>query len=282
MDIATTPFKRDALKGKVALVTGGGSGINFGIAEGLGLHGCKIAVVGRRKEVIDEACKKLGRGGIEAVGFSGDVRKYEDCQKVLASTISTFGRLDILVNGAAGNFLCPPEELSANGFKTVMDIDAGGTFNMSRAAFSALKESKGLVLNVSATLHYGATPLQTHASAAKAAVDSITRSLAQAWGKFGIRVNGIAPGYTEDTEGASRLSGGADSEQLKEMVAYIPLRRFGKKSDIAWSAVFLASSAASYISGLVMVVDGAAWLWKKPFVSDEVYQFIASQRKSKL
>jgi 2,4-dienoyl-CoA reductase [(3E)-enoyl-CoA-producing], peroxisomal len=144
---------------------------------------------------MDEAVESLKRDGIKAMGFQGDVRKIEDCNRWAAGCVEAFGALNIVVNCAAGNFLATAEELSSGGFRSVMEIDALGTFNMSRAAHDALSKAKNAcIINISATLHYGATWWQVHASAAKAAVDSITRTLALEWGSAGIRVNGIAPG----------------------------------------------------------------------------------------
>jgi peroxisomal 2,4-dienoyl-CoA reductase len=186
-----------------------------------------------------------------------DVRDYKAVSDAIASTVERFGKIDIVVNGAAGNFLCKAEELSANGFGVVVDIDTKGTFNVCRAAFDELKKSKGQILNISATLHYSATPMQIHVSAAKAGVDAITRNLSVEWGHYGIRVNGIAPGPIEDTEGMRRLL----PEEFKEkLMKRIPLQRFGRISDIENAALFLCSDAASYITGVTLVVDGGHWL----------------------
>jgi len=275
---ASSPFKNDILKGKVTLVSGGGSGINFGIARSLGLHGSKIAIMGRRKEVLESSVAKLQKEGIDAFGVQGDVRKFPDCQNVVASVIAKFGKLDILVNGAAGNFLCAPEDLSVNGFKTVIEIDTIGTFHMSKASFESLKATKGVILNISATLHYTTTYYQIHASAAKAAVDSMTRSLAVEWGKYGIRSVGIAPGPIADTEGMSRLSGGANWEDYQKL---IPLRRAGTVEDIAQAALYL-TAIGTYVTGHTIVVDGGSWLHSTSFVTDEAYAAISAQRKAKL
>jgi len=161
------------------------------------------------------------------------------------------------VNGAAGNFLCAAEELSPNGFGTVVDIDLKGTFNVCRAAFAQLKEHHGQILNISATLHYLATPMQLHVSAAKAGVDALTRNLAVEWGRYGIRVNAIAPGPIEDTEGMKRLVPQPVKDRLLKK---IPVGRFGRIADIEKAAVFLCSDAASFINGVVLVVDGGHWL----------------------
>src|SRR4030095_1186776 len=152
---------------------------------------------------------------------------------------------------------CAAEELSPNGFGTVVDIDLKGTFNVCRAAFAELKKEGGSILNISATLHYVGTPFQLHVSAAKAGVDALTRNLAVEWGRFGIRVNGIAPGPIEDTEGMSRLVPEPIKERLRKN---IPLGRFGRIADIERAAVFMCSDAASFINGTVLVVDGGLWL----------------------
>ena len=176
---------------------------------------------------------------------------------MVAKTADHYGKIDIVVNGAAGNFLCAADQLSANGFGTVVDIDTKGTFNVCRAAFEELKKSQGQILNISATLHYLATPMQIHVSAAKAGVDAITRNLSVEWGRHGIRVNGIAPGPIEDTEGIKRL---LPPELKEKLIKKIPLQRLGRIADIENAALFLVSDAASYINGVTLVVDGGQWL----------------------
>lgn len=252
-------FKDDILAGKVAFVTGGGSGICKGITAAFLAHGARAAIVGRKEDRLREAAKELSEAsGRDCIATPADVRDPKQVEAALDATIERFGQIDIVVNGAAGNFLCPAAQLSYNGFKTVVDIDTVGTWNVSRAAFDrSLRDRGGLILNISATLHYAATPLQTHAAAAKAAVDSLTRSLALEWGSLGIRVNAIAPGPIDDTEGMTRLAPPDMKEKLEKAV---PIGRFGRVEDIANAAVFLASDAASYVHGEVFVVDGGAWL----------------------
>lgn len=250
-------FKNDIFKGKVAFVTGGGSGICYGITKELMQHGASAAIMGRKADRLTKSAQTLStETGQTCIATPGDVREPELVEAALQKTLDTFGRIDFVINGAAGNFLAPAAALSYNGFKTVIAIDTLGTYNVSKAAFDKyLKKNGGQILNISATLHYGATPLQTHAAAAKAAVDSITRSLALEWGSLGIRVNGIAPGPIADTEGMTRL---APPKQKEAMIRGIPLRRFGKVIDIANAAVFLCSDAASYIHGEILVVDGGS------------------------
>lgn len=250
-------YAADILRGKTAFVTGGGTGITGGIARALAERGARVAIASRKLENLEPMKKAIEKFGGECLAIAADVRDYEAVERAVAQTAEAYGKLDIVVNGAAGNFLCQAEELSANGFGTVIDIDTKGTFNVCRAAFEHLKASGGQVLNISATLHLAATPMQIHVSAAKAGVDAITRNLASEWGRYGIRVNGIAPGPIEDTEGMKRLLPEALKEKLTKK---IPLRRFGSIEDIENAALFLCSDAASFISGVTLIVDGGHWL----------------------
>lgn len=253
-------FVDGLLAGRVAFVTGGGTGITGGVARALSEAGARVALVSRKMEHLEPAAERIRAAGGEALAVAADVRHMEEVEKAIGATIEKFGHLDIVVNGAAGNFLCAAEELSPNGFGTVVDIDLKGTFNVSRAAFAELKKQRGSILNISATLHYTGTPYQLHVSAAKAGVDALTRNLAVEWGRYGIRVNTIAPGPIEDTEGMNRLV----PPQVKDKILRrIPLGRFGRIQDIEQSAVFLCSDAASFINGAVLVVDGGQWLSNK-------------------
>jgi peroxisomal 2,4-dienoyl-CoA reductase len=253
-------FADKILDGRVAFVTGGGTGITGGVARALAEAGARVALVSRRMEHLEPAAAKIQSAGGEALAVAADVRDYASVESAVAATVERFGRLDIVVNGAAGNFLSPAAELSPNGFGTVVDIDLKGTFNVCRAAFAELKKNGGLILNISATLHYLGTPMQLHVSAAKAGVDALTRNLAVEWGAHGIRVNAVAPGPIEDTEGMSRLVPAEVKERLRRK---IPLGRFGRIRDIEQCAVFLCSDAASFVNGAVLVVDGGHWLSNK-------------------
>jgi peroxisomal 2,4-dienoyl-CoA reductase len=265
-------FSDGILAGRVAFVTGGGTGITGGVARALAEAGANVALVSRSIEHLDPAAKAINdehaaravRTGTSALPAAGeafavaaDVRKPDEVAGAIAATIERFGKIDIVVNGAAGNFLAKAEDLSPNGFGTVVDIDLKGTFNVCRAAFAELKKNRGQILNISATLHYLGTPMQLHVSAAKAGVDALTRNLAVEWGRHGIRVNAIAPGPIGDTEGMKRLVPEPIKEKLKQR---IPLGRFGMIQDIENAAVFLCSDAANFINGVVLVVDGGHWL----------------------
>ncbi|MEO8550546.1 MAG: SDR family oxidoreductase [Kofleriaceae bacterium] len=258
-------FRADALAGHVVLVTGGGTGICRGIAHAFARFGADVAIVSRKQDVIAKTAAELSEAtGRAVLGLSADVRDPEAIARAIGEAAAKFGKLTTLVNGAAGNFLVPAAGLSPNGFKTVIDIDLGGTFNASRAAFELLRTSgDGLVLNISATLHYHGTPLQIHASAAKAGVDAITKNLAVEWGQFGIRACGIAPGPIGDTEGMRRLAPG---DAARRAMAAIPAARFGTIDEIAAAAVFLRSGAAAYITGHTLVVDGGHSVAVPPFI----------------
>jgi peroxisomal 2,4-dienoyl-CoA reductase len=250
-------FAPGILNGRVAFVTGGGTGITGGIARALAESGARVAIVSRKLEHLEPAARLINDSGGEAISAVADVRDYEAVVSAFEQAVEKFGKVDLVVNGAAGNFLCAADQLSANGFGTVVDIDLKGTFNVCRAAFEQLKQHRGQILNISATLHYTATPMQLHVSAAKAGVDALTRNLAVEWGRYGIRVNGIAPGPIEDTEGMARLV----PEPVKNYIRKrIPLGRFGRIHDIEQAAVFLCSPAASFINGETLIVDGGLWL----------------------
>src|SRR5712692_9345733 len=253
----TALFAPTLLHRKVALVTGGGTGICRGIALAFAKHGCDVAITSRKLEHLEPTRDELRALGVRAVARAADVRDPAAVNDAVSSVVSELGRLDILINGAAGNFICLAENLSPNGFGTVVDIDLKGTFNVSRAALPHLKARGGSVVNISATLPYLGTVGQVHASAAKAGVDSLTRTLAVEWGPYGIRVNGIAPGPIEGTEGVKRLT---NDQSRESALKNCPLGRMGTTDDIAHAALYLVSDAASYVNGVTLVVDGGLWL----------------------
>ena len=250
-------FRPDILKGRAALVTGGGTGICRGIALALAAHGADVAITSRKADHLEPTARELEALGVKAVAIAADVRDPAAIDGAIKAAVDRFGRLDIVVNGAAGNFVCAAEDLSPNGFGTVVDIDLKGTFNVSKAALPHLKVRGGVILNISATLHYLGTASQIHVSAAKAGVDAVTRTLAVEWGRYGIRVNGIAPGPIDGTEGVKRLLEGEKRERAQRLN---PLGRLGTTRDIADAALFLCSDAATFINGVTLVVDGGQWL----------------------
>jgi len=183
-----TPWRSGLFNGRVLLISGGGTGIGFGICQGFGRLGCKIVMCGRRQEVLNEACEKLKAEGIEAIGISNDVRNPEACISLAEKAVEKYGKIDFLINNAAGNFSTPVENLSPNGFKTIMDIDLHGSFNMCKAVLPHMKNNGGgVITSISATLYYTAFPFQMAASAAKSAIDVMTNNIACEWGDYGIR-----------------------------------------------------------------------------------------------
>ncbi|KAI9015079.1 hypothetical protein BC832DRAFT_188566 [Gaertneriomyces semiglobifer] len=252
----TEVFKPDLFKGKVAFVTGGGSGICMAMTKALMKHGAKAAIFSRTLEKLQKSADELTKEtGQECFAVAGDVRKFGDLEAALKKVHEHYGRIDIVVCGAAGNFLSTVENISPNGFKSVIDIDLLGTFNTAKAALPYLKETRGQVLSVSATFHYSATAMQAHCAAAKAGVDALTRHLAVEWGHYGIRVNAIAPGPIESTVGLEKLT----HKQAKSGLMRIPLQAVGSTSDIAQATVYLCSPAARYVTGEILVVDGGHW-----------------------
>ncbi|XP_059717615.1 peroxisomal 2,4-dienoyl-CoA reductase [(3E)-enoyl-CoA-producing] isoform X2 [Haemorhous mexicanus] len=250
----------DLLEGQVAFITGGGSGIGFRIAEIFMRHGCRTVIASRNLQRVAEASKKLvAATGQQCLPLCIDVRQPQTIAAAVDEALQEFKRIDILINGAAGNFLCPASALSFNAFKTVIDIDTMGTFNTSKVLFEKyFRDNGGVIVNITATLSYRGQALQVHAGAAKAAIDAMTRHLAVEWGPNNIRVNSLAPGPILGTEGFRRL-GGKFAEKSNQF-SVIPLQRAGNKTEIAHSALYLASPLSSYVTGTTLVVDGGSWL----------------------
>lgn len=242
-------------KGKKVFVAGGTTGINFGIAQGFAAAGAQVAVLSRKQENVDAAVAELGGA---ATGYTADVRDMDRLAEVFAGHEKDVGKIDVLVSGAAGNFVVPANELSSGGFKAVIDIDLLGTFHVLRAAWPHLTKPGASVVNISAPQSVMPMMLQAHACAAKAGVDMLTRVIAKEWGPEGVRVNAIIPGPIEDTEGMDRLAPTAKLEDSLKNT--IPLRRYGQKDEIASMAMFLSSPYASYVTGTIIPVDGGTVL----------------------
>jgi len=247
-------FQDHILQGKNAFITGGGSGINRRIAERFAEQGARVALMGRRADKLEETAQGIRAAGGAAMGVAGDVRYYEDCQKALGKAAAEHGAIDILICGAAGNFPAPALGMSANGFKAVIDIDLLGTFNTCRAAYEHLRKPGASIVSISATHAFIPIPMQSHVCAAKAGVDLLSKTLAVEWAGAGVRVNIIAPGPVDETEGMKRLA--PTPEIRQKAMASVPLGRFASKDDIANLALFLCSDAASYITGAICVCDG--------------------------
>lgn len=247
-------FRDNLLAGRTAFVTGGSSGINLGIAQRFAAAGARVAINGRNPDKLAAAVDGIRAAGGTAIGVQADVRDYAAVEKAFVGVAAEWGEVDILVCGAAGNFPAPVVGMSSNGFKAVMDIDTLGTFNAVRAAFEHLRKPGAVVLNISAPQAYIPMAMQAHVCAAKAGVDMLTRVLALEWGGVGIRVNSITPGPIDETEGMRRL---APTDAARAAIAeLIPLQRLGTRDEIADLAIFLASDAARYVTGAVLVCDG--------------------------
>lgn len=249
-----TVFRPNLLAGKAAFITGGGSGINLRIAERFAAHGARVALMGRTHAKLDSAVEGIRAAGGEAFGVAGDVRNYDAVAVALARARNTWGPVDIVVCGAAGNFPAPAIEMSPNGFKAVVDIDLLGTYNTCRAAWEHLRRPGASVICISATHAFTPIPWQAHVCAAKAGVDMLAKTLAVEWGPSGVRVNVISPGPVDDTEGMRRLA--PTEDHRRQVAAAVPLQRFATRDEIADLALFLCSGAANYITGAVLVCDG--------------------------
>lgn len=245
-------FPSDLLKGKVAFVTGGSSGICKQQTLALMQHGASAFIIGRNLEKAQKAASEMSnKTGNICIGYSCDVRNPQSVNQAVEQAIKDFGRLDVVICGAAGNFLAPISAMSANAFKTVIDIDLLGTYNTVKATMPHLRKSRGVYIHITATLHERATPLQVHVSAAKAGVEAISNVLAIEEGINGIRSNCIAPGPIRGTEGMQKLSfKGTTSEKSS------PLGRWGTFTDINNLTLFLVSDAANFLNGQVFRVDG--------------------------
>jgi len=247
-------FAPGLLAGKNALITGGGSGINLAIARRFARSGAAVALIGRTKEKLDAASNEIKKSGGVAAGYPADVRDYDALAAAIRAAHDQHGPIDLVVCGAAGNFPAPVVGMSANGFKAVIDIDLLGTFNTCRAAFEHLRRPGASIINISAMQAFTPMPMQAHVCAAKAGVDMLTKCLAIEWGPEGVRVNSIAPGAVDDTEGMRRLA--PTPEIRKQFTKGVPLQRFATKDEIADLALFLCSDAAQFITGAVVVCDG--------------------------
>jgi len=244
-------FKDNILQGRVAMITGGGTGLGKEIARTLGRHGARVVITSRKQNVLDAAQKEFEKENIECITSASDIRDPERIEQVIAATIAEYGSLDIVINNAAGNFPAPIEKISYNGFKTIVDIDLLGTYNVTKAAYAAyMKVHGGNIVHIAAPFEHWGVSYQSHVAAAKAGIDSLTRTCAVEWAPLGIRVNSVGPGYMSETEGVKRFSESVpmpDDRSLK-----------GTKQDIANAVLFLVSDSASFISGVCIRVDGGA------------------------
>ncbi|MDT3994288.1 2,4-dienoyl-CoA reductase [Mammaliicoccus sp. H-M34] len=254
------------MKDKVIIVTGGSSGMGKAMAKRFAADGAKVVITGRTLDRLEEAKKEMEQYDGQVLCIDMDVRDTERVQYTVDETIKTFGKIDGLVNNAAGNFLCAAEDLSINGWNSVIDIVLNGTFYCSQAVGKEWIKSghKGRILNIVATYSWTAGAGVIHSASAKAGVLAMTRTLAVEWGsKYGITVNAIAPGPIDNTGGAKKLS--LSEEAKQQTLDSVPLGRMGQPEEIAGLARFLFSKEAEYINGDCITMDGGQWLNRNPF-----------------
>lgn len=252
----TETFNPQLLAGKTAFVAGASSGINLRVAERFAGAGAKVMVISRSEEKIAAAAKSMTDAGHDAIGMACDVRDYGKVAEALAHCHDRFGEIDIVLSGAAGNFLSSALGMSANAFKTVVDIDLLGTFHVLHASYQHLRKPGASLISITAGQAVKPMMYQIHACAAKAGVNQVTKCLALEWGPAGVRVNAVSPGPIGDTEGMSRLA--PNEEYVKSSKARIALRDWGSKDDIADACLWLASDAARYVTGAIINVDGGS------------------------
>lgn len=253
-------FASPVLEGQTAVVTGGGTGIGLAIAQALGRLGATVAIASRSHEHLTAGAETLRAEGSRAVTVPVDVRDPAQVDAMVAAVVRETGRIDILVNNAAGNFICPAEHLSPNGWNAVIGIVLNGSFYCSRAVGRHLIErgTGGSIVSILANYAWTGSAGTIHSAAAKAGVMAMTQTLAVEWARHKIRVNAIAPGPIESPGAARQLWSSAAA--VDTITGSVPLNRWGKASEIADAVSFLVSPHASYITGEVLTVDGGQWL----------------------
>jgi NAD(P)-dependent dehydrogenase (short-subunit alcohol dehydrogenase family) len=252
--------------GKVAIVTGGGSGLGRAMAVELGRLGAAVVVAGRRQDALEETASFIADGGGRAHAHPADVREPEAVDTLVAAAVDQFGRVDVLINNAAGNFVVKAEDLSPNGWRAVVGIVLDGTFLCSRAAGRRMIEQGdgGAILSVIASYAWTGGPGTVHSAAAKAGVQALTKTLAVEWAGHGIRANCICPGPT-DTEGAGQALWPTEEDRAR-VAATVPLRRLASPEEVAVWAAALCSPYAGYITGETLTIDGGHWLEQESYL----------------
>jgi len=259
-------FEANLFKDQVAVITGGGTGIGLAIATRLGSLGARIVIASRNAEHLETGCAALRASGIDPLVAQLNVRNPEQVDEMVVRTVRHFGSLDILVNNAAGNFICRAEDLSPNGWNAVIDIVLNGTFYCSRAVgqYWISRARGGSIVNILANYVWTGSPGTIHSAAAKAGVLSLTQTLAVEWARHGIRVNAVAPGPIEASPGAARQLWNSQ-EAIDRITSMIPAGRWGRPEDVADAVAFLAAPGSRFISGETITLDGGSWMNRGTF-----------------
>jgi NAD(P)-dependent dehydrogenase (short-subunit alcohol dehydrogenase family) len=255
-------FQADLLKDKVVLITGGGTGLGRSMGERFVELGAKLAIASRKEEVVEQTAREIAEAkGGETFATTCDVRDPDQVENLMEEVIGRFGRIDVLVNNAAGNFISPTERLSHRAVDTVLGIVLHGTFYCSLALGKRwiAQKQPGTMLNIVATYAWTGSGYVVPSAVAKAGVLSLTRSLAAEWGHYGIRQVAVAPGPFP-TEGASARLAPKPGLMGVSIEQRIPLGRYGEHSELANLAAYLISDGAAYINGEVITIDGGEWL----------------------
>ena len=252
-------FKPDTLKDRVAIITGGGRGIGRVMALEFAKVGAKVVIASRKQERLDPVAQEVRHLGRSCLAIQTDVRYPDQIENLVQQTVQEFGRIDILVNGAAGNFSIPSEDLTTNGWNTVVNIVLNGTWYCTQAVGKVMiRQRKGKIVNMLNVRNRTASPGNVHNGAAKAAVEHMTRSLAWEWGRYNINVNALGPTPVE-TEVIEEMIKG-DPAQREALVKTVPLGRLGRPEEVAWAAIFLCSDASDFITGQALFLDGGSWI----------------------
>ncbi|MBE3034946.1 MAG: SDR family oxidoreductase [Actinobacteria bacterium] len=253
------------MRDQVAIITGGGTGIGLAIARRLGALGARIVIGSRSAGNIERGSAELRHAGLDPLAVQVDVRNPEQVDEMVERTVRHFGRIDILVNNAAGNFICRAEELSPNGWNAVVGIVLNGSFYCSRAVGRHIiaRGGTGSIVSILANYVWTGSAGTIHSAAAKAGVMSMTQTLAVEWARHNIRVNAVAPGPIESPGAARQLWSSPDA--VRRITDMVPLKRWGKAEDVANAVAFLVSDQASFITGEILTVDGGAWLGRGTF-----------------
>ena len=254
-------FKNNLLANKTIIITGGGSGLGKSMATRFGELGANLVLTSRRQEVLDEAAREINnQTGSEILTVATDIRHSDQVGDMVQQAVDKFGKIDGLLNNAAGNFISPTEKLSENAFRTILDIVLVGTFNCTQAAGKVMRDSGGgVILNIVTTYAFTGSGYVVPSACAKAGVLAMTRSLAVEWAKYGIRSNAIAPGPFP-TKGAWKRLVPPGLNIEKKMIERVPLKRFGEHEELANLASYLMADESGYMNGEVVTMDGGEWL----------------------